>query len=109
MLEPIKRNSLIENYGRPAMTHAFRQFATRIRAKLPSGGALCRKGEGGLVVFLPDANEDFAAEWANDAAATASMIGLRTPDGSARIPLPMRAKVARTSQQDSGFLESKTA
>jgi GGDEF domain-containing protein len=107
LLEPIKRNSLLEHYGRPAMNHAYRQFATRIRAKLPTGGALCRKGEGGLVVFLPDANEEFASEWANDAAATASMIGLTTPDGSARIPLPMRAKVAQTTPQKSGFLDSK--
>lgn len=109
LLEPLKRDQLKEAYGKPAMQFAYRQFGTRVRAKLPTGGALCRKGDGGFVAFLPGANEDFARSWANDAAATASLIGLKTPDGSARIPLAMRAKVAPMTRQESGFLDAKSA
>ena len=109
LLEPLKRDQLKETYGKPAMQFAYRQFATRVRAKLPTGGAICRKGEGGFVAFLPGANEEFARSWANDAAATASLIGLKTPDGSSRIPLAMRAKVAPMTRQESGVFDPKAA
>jgi hypothetical protein len=93
-LEPLKRDLLIDAFGRPAVEHALRKFARRMRSRLPIGGALCRRSEGDYVAFIPVGQEEFVRSWANDAAATASMIGLRTPDGSARIPLALRAKVA---------------
>lgn len=109
LLEPLRREQLRETYGKPAMLFAYRQFATRVRAKLPTGGAICRKGDGGFVAFLPGNDEEFARSWANDAAATASLIGLKTPDGTTRIPLAMRAKVAPMARQENGFLDPKAA
>jgi GGDEF domain-containing protein len=93
-LEPLKRDQALETFGKPAFDHALRQFAQRVRAKLPVGGAICRRHQGDFVVFLPVTNERYATSWANDVAATASMIGIRTPDGSQRLPLAIRAKVA---------------
>ena len=98
-LEVLRREELTEKYGAPAIELAVRKFAARMRSKLPTGGALCRRDEGDYVVFLRDMDEAFARSWANDAAATASMIALTTPDGRARIPLALRAKVASLEQQ----------
>ncbi|MFN3684825.1 MAG: GAF domain-containing protein [Fimbriimonadaceae bacterium] len=93
-LETLRQDALVEAFGRPAIEHALRKLAVRIRSRLPSGGAVCRRDEMDFVVLLPGFGESAAAQWANETAAYASMIGLRTPDGSARIPLAVRAKVA---------------
>lgn len=100
MLEAIRPEELEENFGRPAVEHAMRQLGGRLRAKLPTGGALCRKPQGAYVAYLPQASEEIASRWANDATAIASMIGLSTPDGSARLPLGLRAKVAEIDRQE---------
>ncbi len=104
LLEPIKLDRLEETFGRPELSHAIRQLAGRLRSKLPAGGALCRKPEGSFVAYLPHATRDVAALWANDATAMASMIGLKTPDGSSRIPLGLRAKVAEFGKQEDEIL-----
>lgn len=92
-LEPLRKDSLVEVYGAPAIEIALRKLGRRLGSRLPYGGAICRRAEGDYVALLPG-TEAHASAWANDAAATASMIGLTTPDGSAKIPLALRAKVA---------------
>jgi GGDEF domain-containing protein len=93
-LDPIRREEAEQTYGRPAVEHALRGFARRVRGKLPLGAMLCRRHEGDFVAYLDGYDESFARSWANEVAALASMIGLRTPDGKASIPLAIRAKVA---------------
>lgn len=93
-LEVVRRDELVDRFGKPAIEHAVRRFAVRMRAKLPVGGLMCRRAEGDYVVLLRTTDESAARSWANDAAATASMIGVTTPDGKRRIPLALRAKVA---------------
>ncbi len=100
ILETIKPEEIEETFGRPALEHAIRQLGNRLRAKLPTGGALCRKPQGAYVAYLPGADDEIASRWANDATAIASLIGLSTPDGSARIPLGLRAKVAEIDRQE---------
>ncbi len=102
-LETLRKEALVEAFGRPAIEHALRKLAVRIRSRLPSGGAVCRRDEMDFVVLLPGMSEAAAAQWANEAATYASMIGLRTPDGSTRIPLAVRARVAPLgSEEDAG-------
>ncbi len=108
-LELIRREELVESYGKPAVSYAVRKFATRMRAKLPVGGVMCRREEGDYVVYLRGMDESAARSWANDAAATASMIGITTPDGRARIPLALRAKVAKIATQVCQFSSDKVA
>jgi hypothetical protein len=55
---------------------------------------MTRRNEGDYVVFIPSTDSEFVRRWANDAATLASLVGVRTPDGSTRIPLALRAKVA---------------
>jgi GGDEF domain-containing protein len=94
-LETLRKKQLSETFGRPAIEHAQRQLALRIRSKLPSGGCICRRSQGDYAVYLPGCDEPFARSWANEIAALASMIGLRTPDGKSRIPLAVRGKAAK--------------
>lgn len=98
-LEVLRRDELTETHGRPAMEFAARKLATRLRALLPSGSVMCRRIEGDFVVFLRTQDEEFARAWASNAAATASMVALTTPDGTSRLPLAVRAKVALLSPQ----------
>jgi hypothetical protein len=105
-LEPLKRQQLLDSYGKPALDHALRQYATRVQARLPIGGALCRRFEGDYVAFLPEFGQEAASRWANHVSALASMIGIRTPDGTTRIPLAIRSKVAPLDPQ---FSENSAA
>jgi len=99
-LETLRQDALVEAFGRPAIEHALRKLAVRIRSRLPSGGAVCRRDEMDFVVLLPGLSESAATQWANEAATHASIIGLRTPDGSARIPLAVRARVAPLGSEE---------
>lgn len=105
----LRRDENIDKFGRPAFDHALRKLTMRLRTKLPVGGALCRRDEGDYVAFLPTLDEAIARSWSNEATAMASMIGLTTPDGRARIPLALRSKVALLRQQKNQVSAEKTA
>ncbi len=93
-LDPIRLETHEAAFGKPAVAHAMRTLGHRVRAKLPPGASACRTGDGRLLVLLPDAEESEAIAWGNEMAAVASLIGLRTPDGTRRIPIAVRAKAA---------------
>ena len=65
---------------------------------------MCRHPDGMFMVYLPGASREAATEWANEISSRTPSAGIRTPDGSERIPLQLRVKVAalgskRTSPQ----------
>ncbi len=95
VLEVLHREQIGLVYGRPAVETATRKLQTRLRAQLPRGGVLCPRPQGDYLVFLEGVAEPFAVSWANDAAATASMIGMPRLDGTGSGPLALRAKVAQ--------------
>lgn len=105
----LKKDENIDKFGKPAFDHGVRKLSTWLRSRLPSGGGLCRRDEGDYVVFLPTMDETEARSWANEATASASLIGLTTPDGRARIPLALRAKVALLRPQNNQVSAEKTA
>jgi hypothetical protein len=109
VLETLRKDQLFESFGRPAVDHALRQLAIHMRARLPQGGALCRRINGDFAAFLVGCDEAFASSWANEVAAGASMIALRTPDGRARIPLAIRARVARVTMKTPGLFSEVVA
>ena len=98
-LEVPQREELNEAFGKPAIEHAVRRFAVRLKSELPVGAAMTRRNEGDYVAFVPSTDEAFVRAWANDATTLASMVGVRTPDGRTKIPLALRAKVAPLNQQ----------
>ncbi len=108
-LEPLRREQLIENFGKPALDIALRKFVAQLRRSLPKGGCICRRDEGDYVVFLPKVMVDKASSWANDITASAAMIAVKTLDGSGKIPLALRAKVAALDKQESEVFDALTA
>lgn len=92
-LEPLRREQIIASHGMAAFEDAVRKLAHQIRAQLPSGSCLCRRNQGDFLVFL-DTDEEFARNWANEVAASASFIAISTSDPAKRIPFALRAKVA---------------
>jgi GAF domain-containing protein len=108
-LEVIGQNEIAETFGKPAIEHAVRKFAVRLRSELPAGASMTRRNEGDYVVFVPNQDEDYVRRWANDATTLASLIGVRTPDGQTRIPLALRAKVAPINQQNNRFSTLRSA
>ncbi len=102
-LLPLQIKDLEQKYGKPAMAHAMRTVMLRIRPHIPQGALMCRHPDGMFMVYLPGAARDAATEWANEISSKTPSAGIRTPDGSERIPLQLRVKVAaldpRTSPQ----------
>lgn len=98
LIEPLKREELEQEFGRPAIEMMMRSITRRIRQRLPVTGRMCRRTEGDFIVFLPNVSEDYCRSWANDAIAHVSLMGLTTPDGRRKIPMAMRAKVSTNSR-----------
>jgi GGDEF domain-containing protein len=98
-LDVVKQDALVEKFGQPSFDKALREAAVRLKSLLPAGGFLCRRAEGDYVAFLPEQSEEAARRWAAQAVAAASLVPVTTPDGRARIPMNLRAKVAVLSPQ----------
>lgn len=96
-LEALRRQQMVENFGKAVFDQALRGFARRVRSRLPVGGLLTQREDGDLVALLPAFEEESARSWANEAAATASFIGVPIGDSDKRVPLAFRAKVAPLS------------
>lgn len=107
-LELLKREELLEAFGRPALERAMSRFAHRIRARLPQDALTCRMPPNELLVLLRGAEKEVARSWANEAAATAAMINVTARDGITRIPLAFRAKVAEIRLQFDGISVPET-
>ncbi|MBC8066452.1 MAG: hypothetical protein H7Y17_16595, partial [Chlorobia bacterium] len=108
-LQPLRKEQLTETFGKPAIDQALRKFVSQLRRSLPKGGCICRRDEGDYVVFLPKVGVEKASSWSTEVTASSAMIAIRTPDGSAKIPLALRAKVAAIDRQDSGVFDAITA
>ena len=98
-LEPVRKEELISRHGAPAFDLALRQLAHRLRSRLPNGGAICKRAEGDYIVYLTG-SEKSARSWAAEATATASLIGIPVEENGKRVPLAIRAKVARVGTQE---------
>ncbi len=98
-LEPYRRKHLIDQVGKPKFDAAIQQLTRQIRGRLPAGSLITRRPEGDFVVLLKNVSNEFAVSWANETAAMASFIGVRVPMTENRIPLALKAKVARVGKQ----------
>ncbi|MFQ3586850.1 MAG: GAF domain-containing protein [Fimbriimonadaceae bacterium] len=94
-LETVRRDQVVERVGRPAFEQAVREIARRLRGRLPGGSSICRREQGDFIVFLKGLDEAAAASWANEATAIASFVGVAVPASAQRVPLAVRAKVAK--------------
>ncbi|MBS1729091.1 MAG: hypothetical protein JST51_20415 [Armatimonadetes bacterium] len=108
-LVPLQYKEFERKYGKPAMSHALRSLTMRVRPHTPSGALMCKHPDGLIMVFLKGTDKDSASVWANDVTSKGLGNDLRTPDGSARIPLQLRVKVASLSPQLNQFLVPSAA
>lgn len=98
-IEFLRYPQLIADFGAAAIENAARRLTFVLRSRLPQNSLICRRSEGDYIVLLRDADAEDARKWAAEIAAEASLITLTTPDGRARIPLALRAKVTASDQQ----------
>lgn len=103
-LIPLQYKEYERKYGKPAVTHAMRTLGLRIRPHIPVGSLMCKHPDGLIMVYLVGGEKDAASVWANDLVSKAMGADLRTPDGSAKMPFQLRAKVASLSPQFNQFL-----
>lgn len=99
VLEVLKRDELVETFGKPALDQATRAFAIKLRAVMPKNGVMCRRADGDFMVLLRGRDEATARTWAARAAATASLIPVAQPGTRKRAPLAVKAKVSVLAQQ----------
>ncbi|HJP83207.1 MAG TPA: hypothetical protein VJ835_06835, partial [Fimbriimonadaceae bacterium] len=107
--EPIRRDHLVEVFGRTAVEHCLQKLARQIRQKLPDGGCICRRDQGDFLVFLPGTSMDRAAKWSDETCGGAALIPVRSVDGTASIPLALRSKVAEFDRQEHGVFDAVSA
>jgi GAF domain-containing protein/GGDEF domain-containing protein len=98
--EPLHVDSLVQDFGKSTVDHALATFARKLKSMMPSGALVCRRSEGDYLAFLPDTQEPFARNWANQVCVTASLIALKAPDGKTRVPLGLQAKVSEYSVRE---------
>jgi hypothetical protein len=103
-LIPLQYKDYERKYGKPAIAHAMRTLGLRIRPHIPVGSLMCKHPDGLIMVYLLGGEKESASLWANELVAKGIGADLRTPDGSAKMPLQLRAKVAALSPQFNQFL-----
>ena len=103
-LIPLQYKEYERKFGKPAIAHAMRTLGLRIRPHVPVGSLMCKHPDGLIMVYLQGSEKESAAAWANDLVAKGMGADLKTPDGSAKMPLQIRAKVASLSPQFNQFL-----
>ena len=81
-----------------------RTLGLRIRPHIPAGSLMCKHPDGLIMVYLLGAEKEAATLWANDLVAKGIGTDIKTPDGTAKMPLQLRAKVANLSPQFNQFL-----
>jgi hypothetical protein len=108
-LIPLQYKEYERRFGKPAIAHAMRTLGLRIRPHVPAGSLMCKHPDGLIMVYLLGGEKEFASTWANDIVAKGIGADLKTPDGSAKMPLQLRAKVASLSPQFNQFLVPATA
>ena len=103
-LIPLQYKEYERRFGKPAIGHAMRTLGLRIRPHIPVGSLMCKHPDGLIMVYLLGAEKEAATLWANDLVAKGIGTDIKTPDGTAKMPLQLRAKVASLSPQFNQFL-----
>ncbi len=103
-LVPLQYREYERKFGKVAVAHALRTLSLRVRPHIPIGSLMCRHPDGLIMVYMGGMDKDAAAAWANDLAAKGLGSDLRTPDGTGKIPLQLRVKVASLDPQFNQFL-----
>ena len=108
-LVPLQYKEYERKYGKPAIAHAMRTLGLRIRPHIPNGSLMCKHPDGLIMVYVIGGEREAVSMWANELVAKAMGADLKTPDGAAKMPLQLRAKVASLSPQFNQFLVQAAA
>jgi hypothetical protein len=93
-LIPIQMRELEHKFGKAALSFGLRKLSLKVRPLVPKGSLICRHPDGMFLVFMPQAEREFAMNWANDVVESDLGDDIRLSDGITRMPIAMRAKVA---------------
>lgn len=88
---------LRSRFGSASLAQALNRASRMLCAKAPPGSLVCRRAEGDFLILMRGAAKSTAQSWANEAAASAALITLSSPDGSQRLSLALRAKVVESA------------
>lgn len=92
-VEVVGLEDLRRRFGAAALGQAVSRTASLLLSKVPAQSLVCRREEGAFAVLLRGKNQQEAESWASEITASASVITLASPDGSARLCLGLKAKV----------------
>ncbi|MDI9635100.1 GAF domain-containing protein [Kamptonema cortianum] len=98
-VEVQRREELAKQHGPLALENAVKKVANRLRQRLPSGGGLCKRDQGDFIAYLPGITDEEARSWATNSAASVHGMLITTPDGSQRMNVTIRSKVAPFASQ----------
>lgn len=98
-LDVLRKDEIIESFGRPAFDMSLKKLSSHLRAQLPHNGMVCRRIEGDFVAYLPTEDEGFARKWATSAAASASLVTVSSIDQQNKTSFTVKTKVAKLAQQ----------
>lgn len=91
-VEIVGLEDLRRRFGAAALAQAISRTTSLLIAKTPARSLVCRREEGAYAILLRGSSRDDAESWASEVTASASVITLASPDGSARLCLGLRAK-----------------
>lgn len=103
-LVPMQFKEYERKYGKLAIAHALRTLSLRVRPQIPIGSFMCKHPDGLIMVYMGGMDREAASEWASDLVAKNLGSDLRTPDGTGKVSLQLRAKVASLNPQFNQFL-----
>lgn len=99
-VEVVGLEDLRRRFGAAALGQAVSRSTSLLLSKAPARSLICRREEGAYAVLLRGSSRDEAESWASEVTASASVITLASPDGSARLCLGLKAKVISLSETE---------
>ncbi len=92
-VEPLHLNAEQE-VGGVLMARVARELGLLLRRYAPIEARICRRATGSYIVLLPGYDESTAQRWANEVTALSAMRSVEGEEGTVKVPLAIRARVA---------------
>ncbi|MEM4409170.1 MAG: GAF domain-containing protein, partial [Candidatus Caldarchaeum sp.] len=83
-----------EKPGSVLRMRAIRELGLLLRRHAPLEARICKRALGSYIVLLPGYEVELAQRWANELTALSAMRTVESADGTTRIPLAVRVRVA---------------
>jgi hypothetical protein len=95
-----------EEPGSVMMARVVRELGLLLKRFAPREARICRRASGSYIVLLPGYDGEATHRWANELAAVAAMRSVEGGDGTVKVPLAIRVRVADLYSKIETFSES---